>query len=85
MISVKVLYFARLREAFGRSEEELELPAGTATAGDLLNVLRARGEGWARELSERPFRLAVNQEMGDATTPLKTGDEVAIFPPVTGG
>lgn len=84
MITVKVLYFARLREAFGCSEEELTLP-DTAQAADLLDLLRARGAVWMRELSERPFRLAVNQELGEASTRLKAGDEVAIFPPVTGG
>lgn len=84
MIAVNVLYFARLREAFGRERESIELPDG-ATADTLLALLRARGNPWAQELGERPFRVAVNQQMVGQDAPLASGDEVAIFPPVTGG
>jgi molybdopterin synthase sulfur carrier subunit len=80
-----VLYLARLREAFGRREEPLELPAG-ATVRDLIDTLQSRGGPWATELaSGRAVRVAVNQEMSPASTPLSDGDEVALFPPVTGG
>lgn len=85
MTRVNVLYFARLREAFGRSSEELDLPEDQATVDALIRLLRRRGEVWLRELKGRPFRVAVNQEMVGLDAPLAPGDEVAIFPPVTGG
>lgn len=85
MITVNVLYFARLREAFGIASENIALPDGVTAAG-LLDLLRGRGEAWARELAAgRPYRIAVNQDMAAPETPLDDGDEVAIFPPVTGG
>ena len=54
--------------------------------GELLDWLRARGGVWAAELAEgRAFRMAVNQDLAAPDTPLHGGDEVALFPPVTGG
>lgn len=86
MSTVTLLYFARLREAFGIASEALVLPAGCHSAGDLIRTLQARGGAWSQELAEgKPYRLAVNQEMAGADAPLRDGDEVAIFPPVTGG
>ena len=84
-MNVRVLYFARLREVFGRGQEALELPS-SATLADLLYVLRQRGGPWAEELAQgRAFRMAVNQEIAGADAALAEGDEVALFPPVTGG
>jgi molybdopterin converting factor subunit 1 len=84
-MNVQILYFARLRETFGQSSERLELPEGTDVAA-LLTALRGRGGVWASELAAgRAFRVAVDQEVADLTTPLSDGVEVAIFPPVTGG
>lgn len=86
MMNVTLLYFARLREQFGTGSEAVTLPDTIKTLGDLVAWLRARGGAWAAELAEgRAFRLAVNQDMADPATALKDGDEVAIFPPVTGG
>lgn len=80
---MKVLYFARLRETFGMAEEEIR---GPATVTELLELLRNRGEAFARELDAgRSFRVAVNQEMVAMDSALQDSDEVAIFPPVTGG
>ncbi|MDR3391766.1 MAG: molybdopterin converting factor subunit 1 [Sulfuriferula sp.] len=83
---IKVLYFARLREQFGVSEEIVELPDGAVMVAMLLDVLRARGGVWAEQLAAgQAYRVAVNQELADQVAPIEAGDEVAIFPPVTGG
>ncbi len=85
-MKLRVLYFARLREALGVAEENLELPAGIDTAGALVDWLRARGGVWAEQLGpEKAYRTAVNQDLAGPQTPLNDGDEVALFPPVTGG
>jgi molybdopterin synthase sulfur carrier subunit len=86
LATIEVLYFARLREAFGREREQMALPATVTSVGDLTAWLRGRGDAWARELAPgRAFRVAVNQDMAEAGTPVANGDEVAFFPPVTGG
>jgi molybdopterin synthase sulfur carrier subunit len=85
-VKVKVLYFASLREQVGKAAEEIELPAGTATIGALRQHLVERGGAWQTSLAEkRMVRMAVNQDMAPATAPIKAGDEIAFFPPVTGG
>jgi molybdopterin synthase sulfur carrier subunit len=83
---VKLLYFARLREDLGTSTEDLPLPADVATVASLRAHLMARGGAWATVLANgKALRVAVNQDMADPATPVKPGDEVAFFPPVTGG
>lgn len=83
---ITLLYFARLREALGTGREELALPAGISTLGDLRAHLAQRGEAWAKEMAAgRNLRAAVNQDIASADTAIKDGDEVAFFPPVTGG
>ena len=83
---ITVLYFARLRETFGMASEQMALPAGVATLEGVRATLAARGGVWAHELAVgRAFRAAVNQAIADAATLVKEGDEVAFFPPVTGG
>lgn len=85
-MKLKVLYFARLRERLGVAEETVELPGGMGMLAMLLDVLRARGGVWAEELAAgKHFRMAVNQDMAGIEAPIEDGDEVAIFPPVTGG
>ena len=80
-----VLYLARLREVLGRGNELVELPAAS-TVATLVGLLRDRGGSWAVELAAgRAVRVAVNQEMSGLTAALHDGDEVALFPPVTGG
>lgn len=82
---LKILYFASLRESLGVAEEVVALPP-LATVGGLLDTLRGRGQPWGDALAAgKRWRVAVNQDMAAADTPLKAGDEVAIFPPVTGG
>ena len=83
---VTLLYFASLREGLGCSREELALPPGSATVALLVDGLRARDSRWSAAFAPgRNWRVAVNQQMADAATPLKPGDEIAFFPPVTGG
>ncbi len=83
---VKLLYFARLREALGTQAEEASLPEDVRDVAGLLAWLRSRGGVWAAELAPgRAFRVAVDQQMADAATRLHEGAEVAVFPPVTGG
>ena len=80
-----VLYLARLREAFGRRQESVELADGATTA-DLMQTLCDRDGAWATELAPgRAVRIAINQEMCTGDARLADGDEVALFPPVTGG
>jgi len=85
-VKVKVLYFASIREKVGTGSEEVDLPAGIVTVDALRQHLRARGGGWAEALAEgKLLRTAVNQDMLPGATAIKAGDEVAFFPPVTGG
>ncbi len=83
---VTLLYFASLRESLGRSRDQVALPAGACTVAMLIDALRSRDPGWSEAFAPgRNWRVAVNQQMADLATPLKPGDEVAFFPPVTGG
>jgi molybdopterin synthase sulfur carrier subunit len=85
-VKVKVLYFASLRERVGRDAEEVDVPAGVSTISGLQQHLRSRGGEWERAFSEkRLVRAALNQDMASAAAPIKAGDEIAFFPPVTGG
>ncbi len=85
-MKIRLLYFARLREVFGLSQEYPDLPADVANLGDLLAWLRARGGVWSEELAPgRAFRVAVNQDIAGLEIALRENDEIAIFPPVTGG
>jgi molybdopterin synthase sulfur carrier subunit len=86
MPAVTILYFAWLRERTGTTQESLELPDGLTTIGDLIAHLRARGGGYEAAFSlGRVIRAAVNQNFADPSTPIAPGDEIAFFPPVTGG
>ncbi len=83
---VTLLYFANLRESLDCSREQVPLPTGTATVETLVEHLRSRGSRWSEAFAPgKSWRVSVNQRMADAGTPLKPGDEVAFFPPVTGG
>jgi sulfur-carrier protein len=85
-VKVTVLFFASLREQLGQPREQMELPPGIATVAALREHLRARGGAWANVFAEnKPVRAAVNQEMVQPAAAIKAGDEIAFFPPVTGG
>ena len=83
---VTLLYFAGLRESLGLSREQVALPAATSTVSMLVDQLRSRDDRWTAAFAPgKPWRVAVNQRMADLATPVKPGDEIAFFPPVTGG
>ncbi|MDP2810097.1 MAG: molybdopterin converting factor subunit 1 [Rhodocyclaceae bacterium] len=84
-MNVKVLYFASLREALGVSGEDVELPAAVATVGALRDCLADRGEPWGALKTTKNLRIAVNQALTSPDASIREGDEVAFFPPVTGG
>ncbi len=82
---IQVLFFARLREQLGVERLELE-GAGLGDVTALRHALQQQGDAWAEALADdRRLMAAVNQEMAGPATPIQNGDEVAFFPPVTGG
>ncbi len=84
--SLTILYFAWLRERVGATEETVSPPDTVATVADLVTYLSGLDTRHAIAFKERKtIRCAVNQEFADPTTVLRPGDEVAFFPPVTGG
>ena len=83
---ITILYFAGLRERVDCAREQLALPGGASTVESVVEVLRTRGERWREAFAPgSAWRVAVNQRMADLSSPLSAGDEVAFFPPVTGG
>jgi molybdopterin synthase sulfur carrier subunit len=81
--SVRVLYFAGLRDAVGVAEESLELPAGVQTVGDLADHLAARHRAYAERRDH--VRVARNEAFASADERLGDGDVIALIPPVAGG
>ncbi len=82
----RILYFAWLRERMGRTEEVLPLPPDVATVGGLVALLQARDAAGAVAFAHPAMvRAAVNQDFALPDTPVQDGDEIAFFPPVTGG
>jgi molybdopterin synthase sulfur carrier subunit len=83
---IKVLYFAWLRERTGTGEETLTLPAEVHSVSALIDWLTTLSAGHANAFAKRQIiRCAVNQEFADPDTKVQPGDEIAFFPPVTGG
>ncbi|MFL6688929.1 MAG: molybdopterin converting factor subunit 1 [Alphaproteobacteria bacterium] len=81
-----VLYFAWVRQKLGISEERVELPAGVRSVRDLTDHLRNRNATWSDVFSDlSSLCTAVNQEHVSWDAPIAANDEVAFFPPVTGG
>lgn len=84
MISIQ--YFASIREALAREHEELELPAGVDSVQGLIDHLLSENPQYAAVFSEgNKVLVAVNQTVVDRNHPLAAGDELAFFPPMTGG
>ncbi len=83
---MKILYFAWLRDKAGISEHEVSPPPSVATVGALIDWLASQDERQADVFADRSVvRFAVNQDFAEADTPVGPSDEVAFFPPVTGG
>jgi sulfur-carrier protein len=83
---VRLLYFAWLRAKIGTAEEELAVPPEIRDVAGLLDWLRSRGGGHAEALRDlRVVRVAVNHDYVGPEHPVREGDEIALFPPVTGG
>lgn len=81
-----LLYFAWVRQKIGRGEEQIALPENVKTVAQLAEHLRARSAGYADAFSDmKRLRAAVNQEHVGFDAPVRANDEVAFFPPVTGG
>jgi molybdopterin synthase sulfur carrier subunit len=81
---VNILYFASFREMLGQASEQL--PAQFTTVDALINELATRGDNWKQALQDNQnLQIAVNHDVACRNTEIKAGDEVAFFPPVTGG
>ena len=83
---MKLLYFAWIRSKVGIAEEDITLPDNVGDMSALLNWLRDRSDGFAEALADgEAVRFAVNQEIAELDQPITDQDEIAIFPPMTGG
>jgi molybdopterin synthase sulfur carrier subunit len=83
---MKILYFAWLKEHTGTSVETMPLPDDVSTVGDLIPHIIVKSPGHQTALANmETVRVAVNRVYGDSSTPVSDTDEVAFFPPVTGG
>jgi molybdopterin synthase sulfur carrier subunit len=83
---VTLLYFAWVRQKIGKSEEHLDLPSSVKTVGALAEYLREQGVGYADAFADpKRLRAAVNQEHVNFDATVAQDDEIAFFPPVTGG
>jgi molybdopterin synthase sulfur carrier subunit len=83
---MKLRYFAWVRERVGKPEEEIEVPAGVTTVGELMTWLASRGEEYAYAFENpKVIRAAINRTHVKTQTPIKGAVEIAFFPPMTGG
>ncbi len=83
---IKILYFARIKEALGVGQESIDFSSDIPNVAALTAWLRQRGANWQTELAPgKALRVAVNQAMVGMDESIKDGDEIAYFPPVTGG
>ena len=83
---MKVFYFAWVRDKIGLESEEFDLPTDIKTAGEFTEWLKCRGDAYAEVIrASDTVKMAVNQEYAGPKHPISNDDEVALFPPVTGG
>ncbi|MEN8177123.1 MAG: molybdopterin converting factor subunit 1 [Pseudomonadota bacterium] len=82
---ITILFFASFREQLDTESEQMEMQ-GLTDVGSVISMLRGRGDVWGRVFAEgQTVMVAVNQEMTEESAAIKDGDEIAFFPPVTGG
>lgn len=85
-IMARILYFARLAEELGIRSEQIDLSEDCDTVAELVTMLQARGEPFESVFDgETRVLVAINQEMSEAVAAISNSDEIAFFPPVTGG
>jgi molybdopterin synthase sulfur carrier subunit len=85
-MSVKLRYFAWVRERIGKPEEDVEVPAGISTVGELMAWLASRGEEYAHAFENpKVIRAAIDRTHVRADTAIGAASEIAFFPPMTGG
>ncbi|WP_185231995.1 molybdopterin converting factor subunit 1 [Teredinibacter franksiae] len=82
---ISILYFASLGEQLGTEKEQYPLSPNCTTIAELIQALAARGDIWSEALNASTVKCAVNHTLCNHTAALKPTDEVAFFPPVTGG
>jgi molybdopterin synthase sulfur carrier subunit len=82
---IQLRYFARLRERLGIGDETVTLPDDVVTVAGLQQWLQSRGEPWSEALTDERLPVAVNQKITEHSASIRDGDEIAWFPPVTGG
>ena len=82
---IEVHYFANIREVLGVAREQIPLPSSPTVAGVIDALVIRHGGRWQAIFGETKVLAAVNQVVVPLTTAIKYGDEVAFFPPVTGG
>ena len=82
---VRLRFFASLRETLGTGDEQVELPDNITNVSTLTGWLQQRDDTWHTALDNMRVCIAVNQTIVKPDHPVRDGDEVAWFPPVTGG
>jgi molybdopterin synthase sulfur carrier subunit len=83
---MKLRYFAWVRERVGKAEEDIEIPGGVSTVGDLMTWLASRGEEYAYAFENpKVIRAAIDKTHVKAQAPIASASEIAFFPPMTGG
>lgn len=83
---MKLIYFAWVRQRIGTGTETVDLPGNVSTVEQLVDWLTTRGPGYAEAFKDRrAIRYSVNQDYVEADHPVKPSDEIAFFPPMTGG
>jgi molybdopterin synthase sulfur carrier subunit len=85
-MTLKLRYFAWVRERVGKPEENIEVPAGVTTVDELMGWLASRGEEYAHAFANPTvIRAAIDRIHVKPQTPIKGAAEIAFFPPMTGG